>query len=67
MRPWPPAVLQDLGVLAAGVLKCIGKDRHRGEVPGVVHLLCEVYHCGGEPGWIESDGVEGVAEDVSEQ
>ena len=39
VRPFPAAVREDVVVVAARVLKCIGQDRHRGEVTGVVHLL----------------------------
>ncbi|MDB5308835.1 MAG: hypothetical protein JWO38_3037 [Gemmataceae bacterium] len=38
MRPVAPAVGQDVGLVAPGVLEGVGQDRHRGEVPGLVHL-----------------------------
>src|SRR5262245_39935746 len=31
MRPWPPAVVQDVATGAAGLLQSVGQDRHAGE------------------------------------
>lgn len=38
---WPrsAAVVEDIGVVAPGVLKGVRQDRHGAEVAGVVHLL----------------------------
>jgi hypothetical protein len=35
------AVVEDVVVVAPGVLKGVGQDRHRGKLAGVVHLLRE--------------------------
>ena len=67
VRPRPAAVVEDVGVVAPGVLQRVGQDRHRGEVAGLVHLPARarrrwtVRQLG-----VEGDGAEGVAEDVAE-
>jgi hypothetical protein len=60
-------VVQDVRVVATGILKSIGQNRHRREIARIVHLLGEGEDGGGEPGGIEADGAEGVAEDVTQQ
>jgi hypothetical protein len=39
MWTWAAAVVQDVGVLAPGVLKGVGKNGHRAELARFVHLL----------------------------
>src|SRR5262249_8102343 len=61
------AVLEDVGTVAAGVFEGVGEDRHPLEAAVVVDGLSESDSVGGAPGRIESDGTEGVAENVAKQ
>ena len=76
MRPRPPKVVQDVGVGAARVLQGVGQDAQpplvqfaAGQVAFVVGRLGEVGDGAAvpaEPGGIDGDGAEGIAEDASE-
>src|SRR5262245_32137852 len=57
-----PAVLEDVGVVAAGVFERVGEDWHPLEGAVIVDGLSESDGVGGAPGRIERDGTEGVAE-----
>ncbi|HEV3440275.1 MAG TPA: hypothetical protein VG122_23175 [Gemmata sp.] len=61
------AVVQDIFVVTLCVLKGIGQDGH--SVKGFlgVDAVGERNDCGSEPGGVEGDGAEWVAEDVTEQ
>src|SRR4051794_14799599 len=74
MRPLPPAVLQELGGGAAGVFEGVGEDSKpsRIEFPArqnaiVKGGLGKLADRGREPDGVEGHGVEGVANDVSEE
>src|SRR5262249_30185515 len=62
-----PAMVQNVAVVAAGVFESISEDREAVECALVVDRLDELLGCGREPGGIECDGAEGVAEDAAEQ
>jgi hypothetical protein len=61
------AVGEDVRVVAAGVFEGIGQDRHAVEGTVVVDAASERDDGGREPGGIDGDGPEGIAEDVAEQ
>src|SRR5262245_2962898 len=63
-----PAVVQDVGIVAAGVFKGVGEDGQALEgFLIVVDGLGQGGDVGCAPGGVQSGGVGGVAEDVSEQ
>src|SRR5262245_43156920 len=74
--PWPPQVVEDFSIGAAGFLNGIGQNSHAGQIerPGgevavVVHRLGQFDHgpvvpC--QPARVDGNRVEGVAEDVTE-
>ena len=67
MRPRSPAVIEDVGVLAPGILESVGEDREAVEGPIGVDAFGEGENGGREPGEIEGDAVERVADDVAEE
>lgn len=58
---------KDLFVVATGVLKGIRENGHSVEGAVFVDSLSEREYGGAEPGRVESDGAEGVAEDVTKK
>src|SRR4051794_13148993 len=64
--PWPSAVVQDAGVVAARVLQGVGQDGQVVEATVLVDGIGEGRDGGRPPGGIEGDGAEGVADDVPE-
>jgi len=66
MRSRSPAVVENFGILAPGILESVGEDRHPVEGTLDVDAFGEGKDCGGEPGGVEGDGAEGVAKDVAE-
>lgn len=62
----PATMAKNLLLPTACFFQRIRQHGHRGEIAGVVHRLGERHGCRCLPGRIESDGTEGVAEDVSE-
>src|SRR5262249_12988349 len=67
MRPWPPAVAQNIRVKAASVFEGIRQDRQTVEGPALVDGLGEAGHVGRSPGGVDTYRVEGVAEEVTDQ
>ena len=74
VRPRSPEVAQDVGVVAAGFFQGVGEDGEAGAIEFarrqgtlVVAGLGEGDHGWSEPGWIDGDGSEGVAENVMEK
>ncbi len=65
VRAITTAMIEDLRILAAGVLNRIGEDGHSVEGAVVVDSLRDADGGGGPPRGIESDGTEGVAENVA--
>src|SRR5438105_3014233 len=59
------AVVQNLIAVASGILKGVSKDRHRAEVPRLVHLLGESNRRLGAPLWGEGNRAERVTKDVA--
>ena len=59
------AVVQDVFVVAPGVLQCISEDRHSVECSFGVDTTGKSKNGRCEPGGIESDRAEGDAEDVT--
>jgi hypothetical protein len=59
------AVVQDVFVVAPGILKGIGKDGHSVKGSLVVDAIGEGKYGGSEPRGVEGDGAEGIAEDVN--
>ena len=64
MRPRSPAVVEDIGILAPGILEGISEDREAVEGTLGVDTFGEGNDGRGEPGGVEGDGAEGVAEDI---
>jgi hypothetical protein len=62
-----PAVVQDVGVVASGVLERIGQDRHPVECSLSVDAFSQSDGGFGTPRSFNGDGAEGIAEDVSEE
>jgi len=60
-------MVQNFRIVAACFFQGIGKGRKADEGPVVVDLLGQMDHLGGEPGGVEGDGVEGIADDVTDQ
>src|SRR5579883_462014 len=60
------AVVEDVGIVAPGVLKCVGQNRHRGEVAGVVHLLDKRDNGRCEPQRVKGDAAKWIADDVAQ-
>src|SRR5262249_24779659 len=60
-------VAQHLVVLAPGVLKCVGEDRPRADLPRLVHRAGECHRGVSAPRRVERDRPERVAEDVADQ
>ena len=58
------AVVENIGVFAPGILESVGEDRKAVEGSIGVDAFGEGKDGRGEPGWVEGDGAEGVAEDV---
>ena len=56
------AVVQDVGIVAAGVFEGVGEDGQTVEGAFIVDRLREGRHGGGEPGGIDGHGTERVAE-----
>ena len=63
----PAAVVQDVGVVAAGVFEGVGEDRQAVEGAVVVDGLGKGGDVRCSPGGMERDGAERVAEDVTNQ
>src|SRR4051812_43248989 len=61
------AVVEDVFVVATGVLKCIGEDRHPVKGTLLVDVFGKSDDGGSQPRRVDGDGAEGVAEDVSQQ
>src|SRR5579883_944850 len=59
------AVVEHVVVIATGLLKCIGQNRHAVECPIFVNAACESEYVRREPG-CNGDGAERVAEDLAE-
>src|SRR5687768_6225082 len=53
VRPVDPAVGQDVRAVAPGLFEGVGQDRHRAEVPGLVHLPGEADGGRSEPAGVE--------------
>src|SRR5262245_16162828 len=66
MLAWLTAVIQDSRVLASGFFESVGQDGHSVETTAVVDGLSQGNHLGGETVGVESDRMEGVAENVTE-
>src|SRR5687767_14628606 len=73
MRPLPPAVLQDLGVLTACVFEGVSQHGKTSRIefparqnPLVGRGLGELADRGREPRGVEGDGAEGVASNLSQ-
>jgi hypothetical protein len=60
------AVVQDVGVIASGVLKCVGKNRHLVEHTLSVDVLGKLHDGGREPRGFNGDGTEGIANNISD-
>src|SRR5262249_22693269 len=74
VRPDSAEMPQYFGMAATGILQSISKDRKplRVEIPAgkdavVVGGCCRSGHCGRSPSGVDGYGVEGVAEDVSQE
>src|ERR1700722_5220008 len=70
MLPRPAAVVEDVLVVAAGFFQGVGKKGHVGEAAVVVNGLGTFWDRGfvpGKPCWVEGDGAEGVAHNLSQQ
>ncbi len=71
MRPWPAAMCQDFGVIAAGVFEGVGQDRQVLEAAVFVDLVGqsrnETILPLAPPGIDDRSGTEGIAEDVAEE
>src|SRR5262249_42901123 len=61
------AVVQDIFVLASGVLKGIGQNRHRAEVARIVHLLRESNDSVSLPRSSEGNRAKGITEYFTEE
>ena len=59
------AVVQDVVVVATSVLKGVGKNQHSVKGTLLVNAFRKDANVGREPGRIDGNGTEGVAEDVS--
>ena len=59
------AVVQNVLVVATGILKCVGKNRHWGEVTAFIRLAGERKNGGREPYGFNEHGTEGIAEGMS--
>src|SRR5262249_3823612 len=62
-----PAVLQEVGVRAAGVFERVGQDRQVVEGSLSVDRMSDGNNRGDLPGGVNADGPEGVAEDVAKE
>ena len=62
-----PAMVQDVGVIAASVFEGIGEDGQAVEGAVVVDGLSQGGDVRRSPGGVERDGAEGIAEDSTEQ
>jgi hypothetical protein len=60
------AVVEDVVVVAPGILKCVSEDRHRGELASVVHLLGESNGGVSAPFIRERDWSERVAQNATD-
>ncbi len=67
MLPRPAAVVQDVFVVAAGVLKGVGEDGHVVEGTIGVDAIGEGEDGWREPGGGDGDGTEGVAENLQKE
>ena len=61
------AVVEDVVVVAPGVLERVGQNGHRAEVAGVVHLVCDSKDRGSPPSRSESDFEKMPTENITEQ
>src|SRR5262245_60741205 len=61
------AVVEDVVVVATGVLKCIGENRHAVKGAVVVNALRQQKHIRRAPCGVEVHRTEGGAEDVAEE
>jgi hypothetical protein len=59
-------VVQDVVVVASGILKGIGKDGHYVKGTIFVDVASKSKDCGGEPGGVKGNGSERVAENLSD-
>src|SRR5262249_22250587 len=64
---WLAAVVQNVGVGAACLFESIGKNGHSVKGFFIIDGLSESGHVGCQPGSIDGDRTEGVAEDVTDQ
>ncbi len=60
-------MVEDVGAVAAGVLKGVGQDRQAVESPLLIDTFGKGDDCGREPRRFEGNGAEWVSEDVSEK
>src|SRR5262249_2400638 len=60
-------MLQDVGIVAAGLFQRVAENRHALEGPPVVDSLGEGDDVGGAPNRIDGHGTERVAENVTEE
>ena len=68
MRPFGSAVVQDVFVVAAGILKGIGEDWEAVKGTVDVDAFGEAENSGGEPRGVNDDGAEGErAKDISNE
>src|SRR3954453_19497516 len=67
VRPRLSAVAQHLGMSATGSFQAVGQGREAVEGAIIVDSLSEPHDGRRQPGWIERDGAEGIADDVAEQ
>src|SRR5262249_32753653 len=67
MRSISAAMVEDVRVLATGILQRIRQNRHRREVAGFVHTLSQRENRGRAPRRIADHGPEWIAEDAPEQ
>src|SRR5260370_1202871 len=67
MRPVGSAMGKNIAVVAAGLFEGVGEDRQAVEGPVLVHGLGKSSDRGREPTRVESDGAEGVAENVTQE